>query len=257
MNDEIIKEYLSGKSLPQLAKEHNSSTYLIKKFLISKNIKIRTASEQTAISNLNRAISINDSYFSILTLENVYYLGFYAADGTVRPDCNEIKITLNIQDETFLQELLRKIEYKGKLHYSSGPNTVELRFSSKQIKEDFAKYSIVPRKTYLGITISNIPDKYKLAFIKGYFDGDGSVSINKDTKQVSVKICSHTKKILEEFQAVIKQKSSIYQRSDDGLFTLELSTIPSLAFLKEIYSLDTPCLQRKYNKYLEILNIRI
>ena len=151
-----------------------------------------------------------------------------------------------------------KMDYKGNLHYQNKVNAIEYRFSSKQIKKDLAKYSIVPRKTYIGITMKDIPDEYKLAFIKGYYDGDGNVSINQNTKQVSIKIVSHTEEILKEFQDIIKQKTNIYTNIRGTiLYSLELSTLPALDFLKDIYSLNTPYLQRKYDKYLEILNIRI
>lgn len=258
MNDEIIKEYINGVSINSLAKKYNSTPYIIRKILIANNIKIRTAHEQTSISNLNRAIKINDNYFSKLNLENSYYLGFIAADGTVRKDNNEIKITINNEDEQFLLDMKNKMDYKGNLHYQDKVNAIEYRFSSKQIKEDLAKYSIVPRKTYIGVTMKDIPDEYKLAFIKGYYDGDGNVSINQNTKQVSIKIVSHTEKILKEFQDIIKQKTNIYTNIRGTiLYSLELSTLPALDFLKDIYSLNTPYLQRKYDKYLEILNIRI
>ncbi len=258
MNDEIIKEYTNGVSINSLAKKYNSTPYMIKKILIANNIKIRTAHEQTSISNLNRAIKINDNYFSKLNLENSYYLGFIAADGTVRKDNNEIKITINNEDEQFLLDMKNKMDYKGNLHYQNKVNAIEYRFSSKQIKKDLAKYSIIPRKTYIGITMKDIPDEYKLAFIKGYYDGDGNVSINQNTKQVSIKIVSHTEEILKEFQNTIKQKTNIYANIRGTiLYSLELSTLPALDFLKDIYSLNTPYLQRKYDKYLEILNIRI
>lgn len=259
MNDEIIKEYINGASINSLAKQYNSTPYMIRKILIANDIKIRTAHEQTSISNLNRAIKVNDNYFSELNFENSYYLGFVAADGTVRKDSNEIKITICNEDESYLLEMINRMNYQGRLHYLEKTKAVEYRFSSRQIKEDLAKYSIIPRKTYNGITIQNIPDKYKLAFIKGYYDGDGSVSINKNTKQVSVKIVSHTEEILKEFQEVIKQKCDIYINTRDNhiLYSLEFSTLPALDFLKELYSLNTPYLQRKYDKYLEILKIRI
>lgn len=259
MNDSIINEYANGASINSLAKTYNSTPYMIKKYLIANHISIRNANEQTSLSNLNRSVKINDNYFSELNLENSYYLGFIAADGTVRKNRNEIKITVNNLDKDFLLQMKNRMNYEGELHNLTMAQAIEYRFSSQQIKKDLEYYSIVPRKTYIGITMKNIPQEYKLAFIKGYFDGDGSISINTKTQQVSVKIVSYTKNILQEIQATIKQKSSIYTNSRDNriLYSLELSTLPALDFLKDIYSLDTPYLQRKYDKYLEILNIRI
>lgn len=257
MNDKnILQDYINGESLKTVSTKYKISITVLKDILIKNNIHIRTAGEQTAIRNQKNRIKINDNYFSELTLENCYYLGFLAADGTVRKDRNEIKIGLNQEDKNFLEEFANKLNYQGELHYYSSNDSVELRFSSAQIKNDISKYSIVPRKTYSGISLINIPDKYKLAFIKGYFDGDGSFSFNKDTKQCAVKFVSHTKEILEEIKNFLPYKSHLYC-DNRKLFSLELSTMPSLNFLQTIYNLDTPKLQRKYDKYLEALTLRI
>lgn len=255
-NEEILQLYIEGHSLREVSEKARISIADLKQLLIAQGVHIRTAGEQTAIRNKKNTISINDNYFSELNLVNCYYLGFLAADSSVRSNRNEIKIGLNQKDKNFLQELANNLAYKGQLHYYSNNNSVELRFSSAQIKQDIAKYSIVPRKTYVGISMQAIPDQFKLAFIKGFFDGDGCFTINYATKQCSVKIVSYTRKILEEIKNFIPQKSSIYQDSR-GLYSLELSTLPSLSFLNDIYNLNTPKLQRKYDKYLEALKLRI
>ena len=66
-------------------------------------------------------------------------------------------ITINNEDEQFLLDMKNKMDYKGNLDYQNKVNAIEYRFSSKQIKKDLAKYSIVPRKTYIGITIIIVP----------------------------------------------------------------------------------------------------
>ena len=102
--------------------------------------------------------------------------------------------------------------------------------------------------------MKNVPDRYKLAFIKGYFDGDGCFVFNKNTKQCSLKITSHTKEILEEISYFFRA-GNIYSHGKD--FELDFSTNPTLKIMELFYDLDTPCLKRKKEKYLEALKIRI
>ena len=55
---------------------------------------------------------------------------------------------------------------------------MRLSFSTPQIVHDIMKYGITPRKSLtIGNIIENIPYQYRDAFIIGYFDGDGSVTI--------------------------------------------------------------------------------
>ena len=256
-NQEIIKAYEDGASLASLSRQTGLSTYKIKKILQNNSVKIRTRFEQTVFTNMSRGKQINHNYFNDLNDEKVYYLGFLAADGCVRPNKNEIKIGLSAIDREWLEEFKLKLNSERKIEdYITGKGFAvsELKFSSLKIKTELAKYSIVPNKTYLGITMKNVPDRYKLAFIKGYFDGDGCFVFNKNTKQCSLKITSHTKGILEEISYFFRA-GNIYSHGKD--FELDFSTNPTLKIMELFYDLDTPCLKRKKEKYLEALKIRI
>ena len=256
-NQEIIKAYEDGASLASLSRQTGLSTYKIKKILQNNSIKIRTRFEQTIFTNMSRGKQINHNYFDELNNEKVYYLGFLVEDGCVRTNRNEIKIGLSAIDREWLEEFKLKLNSEREIEdYITGKGFAvsELKFSSLKIKTELAKYSIIPNKTYLGITMKAIPDKYKLAFIKGYFDGDGCFVFNKNTKQCSLKITSHTKEILEEISYFFKT-GNIYSHGKD--FELNFSTNPTLKIMKLFYNLDTPCLKRKKEKYLEALKIRI
>jgi len=246
-NQELVNYYQDGNSLAATSKKFDISVYKIKKILQQENIHIRSRHEQCIIENQKRSFKINHYYFDELDDIKAYWLGFLAADGTVRKNRNEIKIGLKAQDAFLLKEFKTNLESEHPLKFYKTKNNyevVEFRFSSERIKKQLAYYSIVPNKTYIGITMKNIPDKYKLAFIKGFFDGDGSYTANK------VKIVSYTENILKEIQDFIPQKSYIYY-TNRNLYSLELSTIPSLEFLTSIYSIKTPQLDRKYQKYLQ------
>lgn len=256
--NELIEYYEGGNSIRATAHKFGLTEYIVKKRLKESNVTLRTRQEQLVIENVRRAKPINHNYFSCLNFENVYYLGFLGADGCVRLNSNEIKLCLADIDEDFLIEFKEKLQTECKIgHYttSNGFNCVSLCFASASIKQDLIKYSIVPNKTYIGTTMKNIPDELKIAFIKGYFDGDGSFSYNKNTKQCMIKITSHTKGILEEFNQFFDGSGRIYQKKDNN-YSLEFSTLPSLEIMKQFYNIDTPCLKRKQQKYYDCLELR-
>ena len=260
-NHEIIKFYLEGNSIAATGRKFNLTPYETKKTLIENNIQIRTRHEQTILENMKRGKAINHNYFDVLTLENVYYLGFLAADGTVRPHRNEIKVSLSSIDKDFLIEFKNNLKSEREIKdyiTSNGFEVSELLFSSQKIKEELSKYSIVPNKTELGISFKNIPEKFRLAFIKGFFDGDGCFTYNQYTKQCSVKFTSHTKDILEEINEYFGNKGSYHQKNYNGIcYDLSFSTLPSIEIMKKFYEIDTPCLIRKKEKFNDYLNLRI
>lgn len=260
--NKVIEYYIQGNSMASCSRKFKISQYLVKKILKENQIKIRNRSEQLVIENKKRAKPINHNYFSVLNQENSYYLGFIAADGTIRnnnrTNCNEIKIGLSAIDKNFLEEFKARIQSECKIREyitSNGFNCVSFTFSSEQIKQDLKKYSIVNNKTYLGITMKNIPSNFKLAFIKGYFDGDGSFSFNRNTKQGMIKFTSYTKGILEEINAFFNNTGKIYNKQN-RCYSLEFSTLPSLKILEQFYLLETPCLKRKQQKYYDFLKLR-
>lgn len=257
---EIIKGYEAGRSLASLSRESGLSVYKIKKLLESNNIHIRTRFEQTVYTNMERGKKINHNYFDTLSNEKAYYLGFIAADGCVRPNRNEIKIGLSSIDREWLEEFRNKLESEREIvDYITGNGfqVSELHFSSLKIKQELAKYNIIPNKTYLGVTMKNIPDEYKLAFIKGFFDGDGCFVFNKNTKQCSVKFTAHGKNFLQEINSFFNNKGCIYRKQNTENFSLEFSTCTSLEIMDRFYSLNTPYLSRKKDKYDNALKCRI
>lgn len=260
-NHEVIEFYLKGNSIAATGRKFNKTSYRIKKTLEENNIPIRTRHEQNILENMKRGKAINHNYFDILTFENVYYLGFLAADGTVRPNRNEIKIGLSSIDRNFLIQFKNNLKSEREIKdyvTANGFQVSELIFSSQKIKEELSKYSIVPNKTKIGVSFKNIPTNFKLAFIKGFFDGDGCFTYNKHTKQCSIKFTSYTKGILEEINEYFNDKGSFYQRKGPRpYYDLSFSTLASLEIMKKFYEIETPCLVRKKEKFNDYLNLRI
>lgn len=259
MNTEIIDFYEAGNSRKKTCDKFKITDTKLKNILKDNNIKIRTHSEQLILENIKRTKGINHYYFDTLNNENTYYIGFFAADATVRKNRNEIKIGLSSIDKDFLEEIVCRMNMEKKVNLrtsSNGFECAELSFSSAKIKQDLSKYGVVPNKTYLGLSLNVIPNEYKLSFIKGFFDGDGSFSYNKNTKQCKISIVSHTKDILNDINNYFENKGNIYQDKRTQVYSLEFSTIPSLNIMKQFYELNTPCLKRKKNKYLECLELR-
>lgn len=140
---------------------------------------------------------INENYFDdINTEEKAYLLGFFLADGCISTEHNDgsraqnFRFTVNnsIDDEEIINKFSSVIcpdnivAKKTKLNNDKVVRKPQLcvRWSSKYMFDQFiSKYNITPRKTKdttFKFPFETIPQDLVRHFIRGFFDGDGSVS---------------------------------------------------------------------------------
>lgn len=176
--DEVISKYYTHTAL-QLAEEYNVSKSLIVKTWMNANIKDK---------KIVYKYTFNADYFeTINTPDKAYFLGLLAADGNVyKRDRNQAIIRLSLKSEDkYILDIMR--EYVGsnkplRIQTKNVNNILHYYYSlelvSDKMAEDLSKYNIVPRKTY-DIVMPELPKHLQSHYIRGYFDGDGSVTVNK------------------------------------------------------------------------------
>lgn len=162
----------------------------------------------------------NEDFFKqIDTPEKAYILGFWYADGSVYVSKwrqYRATITLSIVDLEILEKMRDRLapnmkikEYQPKTAYNSGRAGI-LCLTSKAITEDIIKLGCIPRKSFTlqFPTSKQVPDHLMSHFLRGYFDGDGSLSFRaRETKcpKACVSIDS-SKFFCEGLKAFLKQK---------------------------------------------------
>ena len=254
----IIEKYENGYSLSKLSKEIGINSYALKKELVKFGVKIRNRNEQNKFSPQNqRKYIINDNYFSTQSANMAYLLGMYSADGCVYKKDNSIKLCLCSIDREFLEKIKKELNSNYPIRdYTTkdGYNNSEFIFSSRQIKEDFAKYNIIPLKTYSFKFPTNIKKEYQLDFIRGYFDGDGCVSTAG--KAIRWQLASHESDILVNTVKIFESygiKPVNIQTRADGLKYIQYSTKATKEIFNLLYYPNCFCLNRKFNKYISIM----
>lgn len=258
--NDIIELYLSGKSLAFIANKYNTYGAKIKKLLNENGVQTRTHAEQNKIMNQERGKKVNHAYFDkIDSLQKAWILGFLAADGSVSSDKNRIKISLSAVDEEVLHKIRKAIDIEREVIVSEtnqGFSVATLTWSSENQKQKLAHFSIVPNKTYKGMHLPLFEESYQLAFLLGYFDGDGC--FKNDGNYCRMEICSHDPCILEDFCALIKNyfgfdKTVYKDPSREAYYTITYSTQQADAILEKLYDLmdadNAFYLTRKREKY--------
>jgi intein-encoded DNA endonuclease-like protein len=261
--EKIIYDYTVNRfGLIKTGKNNDVSHTLVRKILLENKIHIRSQSEAAVISNIKRRqFDINDDYFSNESANMAYLLGFLASDGTVDKKNNRIKIGLSSIDRDFLETIAQELGFEGKIfnyETNNGYQVSELTFTSPKIKQELSKYNIVPNKTFTFKFPNKLSKIYWIDFIRGYFDGDGSVSVTGAA--IRWQVCSATKDILETivnffFEEYGINKVSILQqvRENKPLYYIQYSTNATKQIFKILYQQDSLKLPRKYNKFKELV----
>lgn len=249
----IIDEYLLGSSMAQLSRKYNINSYRVKKILEENNIQIRNRAAQNKISNSNRAKSVDNNYFSnIDTVNKAWLLGFLAADGWIEKNRNRINLELSSVDKEILEKIKEELKIENGIferETNNGFSIVRLSWTSGIQKDNLSKYGIVPNKTYKEMHLPLFKNEdLTYAFILGYFDGDGSISINDN--YCRFRICAHRPELLQDIYNFLGKKGSLNKDNRD-LWELSISTSYSVPLFEKLYSLNSLHLARKYNKFLE------
>lgn len=211
-----------------------------------------------------RVYKIDQSVFDEIDSElKAYFLGFFAADGCLyKPSSHGIKnkqdilrISIHRKDEEILREFNKLFKTDKPLSYHK--DYVSFEISSNMLASKIEALGIGERKTY-GNTICNLPYRLMRHFIRGYFDGDGTVG--KNLKSVSIAgYKRNLYKIAEElgkrniYAKIINDKRNCKGQDDFGSLTFSNLT-GVYCFLKYIYCDSTYYLKRKKEMADEIIN---
>lgn len=124
----------------------------------------------------------NSEFSTINTSDKAYVLGLYYADGYVsyNPDKRGYfsGIMLAIKDENLLLSICEKFPFFKICIDKNRPNAISIRCNQKRFLEDLIKNGCLPHKSKQNKNILKFPKikpEYYPDFIRGYFDGDGSV----------------------------------------------------------------------------------
>lgn len=218
------------------------------------------------IGKTSRTYYLDEQYFSrIDSPDKAYFLGFIGSDGCIfypkqKNKQNIVRITIQKGDIKVL-ELFKKVLNTDKPIYED-ELYCSFEISSNKICEDLFNMGLEKRKTY-GNTIAKISDDFMPHLIRGYFDGDGSITSDNDSiSDVSVGI-SGFKKNMDTISEYLLGRNILSgftcdkrNECDDPFGSLVLSNrMQKYCFLKLIYdNCGEFYMDRKYELAQKFIN---
>lgn len=258
-HDDIVRKYVSGMSTPAIADMLNVTHAAILKVLKKNNIQRRTAEE------CHRQYQLNEGFFdNIDTEEKAYFLGFLYADGSNQKASNFIKIDLAEKDKELLQKFAKLLYPKSpRQHVKIQDRGEKGRFAhltihSKHMCHQLEKLGCVPQKTFKIVFPNWLREDLIRHFVRGYFDGDGSVNINYKKGRSSFLKITSTKEMTTSIRDIIASRLNItcclYSHKSSPVFDVCTSGDRQLKkILDWMYDCSTIRLARKAKKHQELL----
>lgn len=244
-----IKEKLSAIKIADLMNIKISKVYY---WLKKANVVIRSNKENS------RKYNCNDQFFkNIDTEEKAYWLGFIYADGYIS-DIN-LGITLAEIDKSHLAKFSNSIDstYPINTYKYSGYRDVfgsRVLIKSEILIKDLISHGVFYNKSLTLLPPKNIPEYLIMHFLRGYMDGDGSISISKTKYGPSFRLrFDGTTEMLTWIQSIFKTNSKLQKRNKNDCknsYSLDYGGNPSvLSKLNLIYNNANVFLDRKYERY--------
>lgn len=264
--EDIISSYLSGNSSCVICKLYNVTPNAIIAFLRKNDILPRT------LSIANRKYPINESYFdNIDTPEKAYFVGLLYADGCNSTENHTIRLGLLLTDSKLLEKLSSLIYHNYrplkicKAHIRNFPNgksyisreSCILTMQNQHISGRLSELGVVKAKTTKLVFPAWLSDELLPHFIRGYFDGDGSICLTNgqisigilSTKSFCDTMCDKVNTLLGIRSSVCSagQNKNAYQYIIHG-------NKSGIKFMNWLYTNSTIELDRKHEKYNTILH---
>ena len=181
----VIDLYNDGNGQAASGRPYGITARAVKFILKKHDIPIRNQQQAAVLSNENRRkLSVNDDYFLTENPNMAWLLGFIAADGSVSKDNNRIKIGLSSIDKEILEKIKEELNIESDiLDYTTnnGFPVSELKWTSRKHKQSLRNYNITPNKSLTLQPPHKLDSQYHIDYVRGYFDGDGSISLIKNS----------------------------------------------------------------------------
>ena len=262
----INKMYHEGYSYNQIKDEVPCGLNLLRKYLNENNYPKRPQKTLLSADSLkaSRKHYFNEHYFDVIDTEDkAYWLGFWFADGNVRFEKSKAtggtkggtaEISLKSTDRDHLVKMLRcmdadenypiqdrEIKLSGKKYYAC-----RVKLQSIDLCYGLNNQGCVPKKSLI-LKPPHIREYLIPHFVRGYFDGDGCVSFNEETKNSVVSVLG-TPEVLEfiKYNTDISDIKITKDSRNSQAYCLTAGSILNiLIFYNYIYKNATVYLDRK------------
>lgn len=267
--DDMILMYNNGYSACKIASILGMSSRKVYKTLHENGISRRN------MSNARQIYKHNCYFFDDLIYESsVYFLGLVYSDGCITNHNTNYKLTLELQEsDKHIIETFRDLISPEKQIYCVNKSEINPKWSNlygitvddKYIVNKLKEYGMIVGKTYnrrFPEVILNSSEDIQRHFIRGYFDGDGSIYYKKKEGKIiksTIRITFASNiNICENIGNIIKMHCNanyVISKNGNSNHITFMGRLKVMRILNWLYKDSNYYLYRKRAKYEELLEL--
>jgi len=251
--EKIKKMNDDGLSIKEISKLYGTCEETIRKMFILNNLQYKPGKSK----------NIDENSLDNITTNTAYLLGLLCSDGSIDKDGYGFQICSKdleiVKSAKTILNSNHKIVKISSFDKRSGKiyEKYNIHFCSKKLTSHLRKLGLNNNKSF-DCKMPPIPENYFWDFIRGLFDGDGSISSNKDNYNFTLIASSE---IMNEIKIKFKEielsdtKLSIVSKNEKGIIyrIKQNSNSDLLKIYDKLYSSNPEHkLERKFKKFSEI-----
>lgn len=253
INSQIINIYQSGKSMRQTASILNVTPDKVKYILHKYNINTQKTTKDYPCY---RKHQIDLNYFKEINTEaKAYFLGLIAADGYVNN--TGLYLTLKKSDKHILETFIKELQTDLNVIKPFGDDYYKINIHSVNFAQDLHNQGIMQAKSKI-LKSPSLPNKLIPHYIRGYFDGNGSIWYDKNVNNYRVQFVG-AKDVINYIQKFFGTNLKIRNATKDGAVTRYgfSGNRQIMKLLSKIYNSSSSelRLEKKYKKYLDCVEL--
>jgi len=227
--------------------------------------------------------SLDENYFDVIDTEHkAYWLGFLYADGSLSKTTssssgkNRLQLTLSVNDIEQLEKFKNDLNFTGPIHKSTLSNAYKMdtevcymHINSRPLCISLERHGFELKDNR--VAIPNMSKDLIPHFIRGYFDGDGCISVFEyDAKRSNGKTyhrycqefsITSNEDILQEFKSIFEKecnvskrvKFKVYNRTSKAVSLRYGGKQDVISLYHYMYDNATIYMARKYNNFQQVL----
>ena len=271
--EEMTRLYnTESMSCADIAKRFGVSRKTVWKYLRRHGLAVRTKTQarRTAIAQgkIKQVLyDINEDFFDTWSPSMAWILGLMVTDGHIAvgpsgslvPSLSSVSLPLLERVRTAMGSN-HPIKLKKQ---TLGGTIFRFDFCRRKMAERLVSFGITPKKS-LKVPFPLIPRPYLSHFIRGVFDGDGSVFMDPRIPKSGIRVffVSGSRDFISGLEGVLHREAglreqTIYHRPTGTSFYFKYGHSDALRFFDFVYAgaTDTIRFEEKYQKFLECMRL--
>lgn len=201
-------------------------------------------------------------FYTLETDAHAYWLGFLAADGAIAQCLSRVDVTLEKGDAGHLEKLRVFLDVDNPIKPIPKRNAVLMVVYSRELVAALVHWGIVPAKSLI-FQMPQIPSCRMRAFLRGYFDGDGTLHLTaRRNPQIQCRFTSGSHGFLVSAQRVLHDDWGIWvdnpkkdkRRENTWFMSIGAEGSNIERFHSALYDNASVFLDRKHQYFLDALN---